>query len=162
LITRGPIVKGRSSSGLGKAIEDRDIVGHKIGNVEQSHKTPIIGRITMQVSRAGLVLCCVSFLVCAPPKAADQEKTITVTGKLLHVVGIGGETTGWAIRLDSEIEIKGKRIVSIEVHGEKRDLLKLENKHVEAMGTLSVRHGVERGEWAVLEVSSIRESAGNH
>jgi hypothetical protein len=87
---------------------------------------------------------------------------ITVTGNLSQVAAIGGETTGWAIRLDSEIKINGKNVSSIEVSGDKQDFAKVENKHVEATGELSARHGVERSEWIVLDVSSIRELARSH
>jgi len=34
---------------------------------------------------------------------------------------------------------------------------KLEDNHVEVVGKLSHRHGVERGGWAVLEVVSIKQ-----
>ena len=75
------------------------------------------------------------------------------------MAGIGGETTGWAIQLDSEIQVRGQRVNSIEVSGESREFDTLENKHVEATGKLAIRHGVTRGQWTVLEVSTIRESS---
>jgi len=46
-------------------------------------------------------------------KAPAQK--ITVTGKLDRVMAIGGESTGWAIQLDSEAAIDGKQVNSIEV-----------------------------------------------
>jgi hypothetical protein len=93
-------------------------------------------------------------------QAARQRDTITITGTLVRVAGVGGETTGWAIQLDSEIEVHGERLNSIEVSGSARQFAMLENKHVQAIGKIALHHGVTRGEWPVLEVSSIRESHG--
>jgi hypothetical protein len=84
---------------------------------------------------------------------------MTVTGKLTRVMAIGGESTGWAITLDSEAAIDGKQVHSIEVDSRKtKRLEKLENKHVEATGLLSHRHGVETGERIILVISSIKEA----
>ena len=92
----------------------------------------------------------------AQGKMQDQ-KLLTITGQLLRVAGVGGESTGWAILADSEIQIEGKVEKSIEVDGEAKQFEKLENKRVEAKGNIIVRHGIERGDWPVLKVSSIRE-----
>jgi hypothetical protein len=78
------------------------------------------------------------------------------------VVGIGAETTGWAIKLDSEREFAGKRLKSLEVSGERREFIRLENKRVDATGKIAIRRGIERGDWPVLEVTSIRESIGRN
>jgi hypothetical protein len=65
---------------------------------------------------------------------------MTVTGKLAHVMAIGGESTDWTIQLDSEAAIDGKQVDSIEVDSPKtKRLEKLENKHVKATGLLSHR-----------------------
>jgi heat shock protein HslJ len=86
---------------------------------------------------------------------------ITVTGKLTRVMAIGGESTGWAIQLDSEVAVEGKQVSSIEVYSRKtKTLEKLENKRVAATGSLSHRQGVETGEQIVLEISSIAEAQG--
>jgi len=103
-----------------------------------------------------LIFTCILGLAQMSAQVRDEQRTITVRGTLERVAGIGGETTGWAVRLDSETEIGGKRWKSIEVTGNRADFVKLEDKHVEAAGNLAVRHGVERGEWTVLEVTSIR------
>ena len=106
---------------------------------------------------------CVLLLIILFPnlsaQTAKQRNVITVAGMLVRVAGIGGETTGWAIELDSEIEARGERVKSIEVSGNRREFARLENKHVKAMGRLAVRHGVTEGDWPVLEVRSIRESS---
>jgi hypothetical protein len=92
-------------------------------------------------------------------QAETRAQKITVTGKLIRVVAIGGESTGWAIHLESEITIDNKQVNSIEVdYSETGKLEKLENRRVKAIGKLSRRHGVETGDRSVLDISSIRET----
>ena len=71
-------------------------------------------------------------LVCLGPQVAAQEqKPLTVTGKVVRVMAIGGESTGWAIQLESEIAIDGKQANSIEIDYHKpAKLEKLENQRV--------------------------------
>jgi heat shock protein HslJ len=91
-------------------------------------------------------------------QAQTPERQTTVTGKLGRVMAIGGESTGWAIQLDSETTIGGKRVDSLEVDDSNTERLeKLADKHVKATGTLSHRQGVETGERLVLVVSSMKE-----
>ena len=45
-------------------------------------------------------------------KAPEVE--ITVTGKLIRVMAIGGETTGWAVDLDEPRQIGGARLTRID------------------------------------------------
>lgn len=86
------------------------------------------------------------------------ERQTTVTGTLGRVMAIGGESTGWAIQLDSETTLDGKRVGSIEVDDPNTGRLeKLADKHVKATGTFSHRQGVETGERLVLVVSSMKE-----
>jgi hypothetical protein len=102
----------------------------------------------------GLILAILSIHLQAQP----QERETTVTGKLGRVMAIGGESTGWAIQLEPETTIDGKRISSIEIdYPNAGKLAKLENKHVRATGVPSHRQGVETGERFVLVVSSIKE-----
>ena len=90
--------------------------------------------------------------------AAQENKPLTVTGKLVRVMAIGGESTGWAIQLEAEIAIDGKQANSIEVDYRKTAKLeKLENQRVRASGELTHRHGVETGERPVLVVSAIKK-----
>ena len=88
--------------------------------------------------------------------AAQERDVTTLTGKLTRVAGIGGESTGWAVLLDSEITIRNKSIKSIEVRGQIKEFEEMDNKHVEAKGKIIFRHGIERSEWPVLEVSSLK------
>ncbi len=111
------------------------------------------------MGRLGIGICLFLALVCADLQAAPQKQKMTrVTGKLERVVGIGGETTGWAIQLESPLRIEGKPVKSVEISGLTELMGKLENKRVEASGKLSYRSGVERGRWPVLEVSTIQEA----
>jgi heat shock protein HslJ len=91
-------------------------------------------------------------------QAQTPGQQTTVIGKLGRVMAIGGESTGWAIQLDSETSIEGKRVDSLEVDDSNTERLeKLANKRVKATGTLSHRKGLETGERLVLVVSSMKE-----
>lgn len=106
---------------------------------------------------AGLTLA----LLCMCFEAIPRDQKLTVTGKLIRAVAIGGESTGWAIQLESEISIQGKQVDSIEVDSyEGKKLENLENKRVRATGKLSYRHGVETGDRSILDVSAIKEIKG--
>ena len=109
----------------------------------------MLGRVCI-----GLILAALG----AHLQAQTPERQTTVTGKLGRVMAIGGESTGWAIQLDSETTIEGKRVDSLEVdYSNTEKLEKLADKHVKASGTLSHRKGVETGERLVLVVSSMKE-----
>lgn len=82
---------------------------------------------------------------------------MTVTGILTRVAAVGGESTGWAIRLDADVQFEGKPLKSIEVSGSREELVRFDNRHVDVSGRVVIRRGVERGEWPVLEITSIHE-----
>jgi len=84
-----------------------------------------------------------------------QPGEIMVIGKLTHVMGIGGETTGWALELASDLTWEGQTFRSIEVSGPKKKLEQLASQEVKARGFVKHRKGVERKDWVVLEISSI-------
>src|SRR5262249_29861949 len=103
----------------------------------------------------GLILAFVSVYL----QAQQAEQKITVTGKLVRAMAIGGESTGWALELESTTTIDGKQVNSMQVSYPKTGKLeKLENKRVRAIGKLAHRQGVETGEQPVLDVSSIKET----
>jgi hypothetical protein len=77
-------------------------------------------------------------------------------------MGIGGETSGWALQLKREMVFEGKKMDSIEISGAVETFEKLKNQRVRARGTLTRHKGVERGEYPVLEVSSIQPVAALH
>jgi hypothetical protein len=110
----------------------------------------------MRIVQIGVGLTVALSCICF--EATAQEQKITVTGKLIRALAIGGESTGWVIQLESEISIDGKPVNSIEVDSHDIEKLKkLENKRVRASGKLSHRHGVETGNRSILDVSSIGE-----
>lgn len=111
----------------------------------------------MRVARlsTGLTLVLLSIYL----QAQSAEQTIALTGKLVRVMAIGGESTGWSLELDSASTIDGKQVNSIQVsYRNSAKLEKLENKRVMVSGKLGHRNGVEKGEQPVLEVSSIKEA----
>jgi len=115
-----------------------------------------VRRSETRIARLGVGVTLALSCICFP--ATAQEPKITVTGKLIRALAIGGESTGWVIQLESEISIDGKPVNSIEVDShEIKEFKKLENKRVEASGKLSHRRGVETGNRPILDVSSIRE-----
>ena len=84
-------------------------------------------------------------------------KEIVVRGTLQQVAGIGGETTGWAIRLDRVLQIQGSTLNQIEIAVERVSPDALQGKYVEASGTLASKTGVERGSWPILQANSLKE-----
>ena len=110
----------------------------------------------MRIARLGIVPALVFFCTCVD--TFSQEQKMTVTGKLIRLMAIGGESTGWAIQLDSELNVDGKQVDTLEVaSGETGKLETLQDKRVRAVGKLSHRNGVETGRRSVLEISSIKE-----
>lgn len=98
-------------------------------------------------------------LLCACLQAQTEMQKITVMGKLTRVMAIGGESTGWAIEVDSGVTIDGKELHSVEVSYKKiAKLEKLENKRVAATGRMAHHKGVETGDRMVLEAISVREA----
>jgi len=71
-------------------------------------------------------------------------------------MGIGGETTGWSLELQSEVTLEGQTLHSIEVSGPPKRLARLADQDVKARGFVKHHHGVERKDWLVLEITSIR------
>ena len=111
----------------------------------------------MRIAQISQALLLAFFCVCLQANAQGQK--MTVKGKLVRAAGIGGESTGWLIESNSEITIDGRQVRSIEVdYRPAQRLSSLQDKQVEASGTLSRRHGVETGERPVFEIDSIREA----
>jgi hypothetical protein len=107
-------------------------------------------------SLACLLVAAFAAATAVAPQVSATPTNITVIGKLNHVMGIGGETTGWALQLKRELTLEGKKMGSIEISGPDQEFEKLKDQRVRARGTLTHHHGVERGDYLVLEVHSIR------
>jgi hypothetical protein len=82
---------------------------------------------------------------------------ITVTGKLVRIAAIGGETTGWAIDLESPLEIDDKKLDRIEVDPGDQNISGFEDRQVEVTGKLEKRQGIERGAYPVIVIEEISE-----
>jgi hypothetical protein len=109
----------------------------------------------MRKTKVGLTL--VVLLMSFLPAVAKDKKTITVTGRLVHAAGIGGESTGWMIQLDNDAMINGNEMDSIEVMSTSKKLDEFANQRVKAKGRLTTQHSVERGDRTVLDIRSIKE-----
>jgi hypothetical protein len=109
---------------------------------------------------ARIIACLVFLLMFAIPNPSQPGKPdkLTVMGKLTRVMAIGAETSGWAIDLNPVLTVDGKQVSSLEVkYSNTKKLEALENKKVQAKGTLSNAVGVETGDRPVLTLSSIKE-----
>jgi hypothetical protein len=85
------------------------------------------------------------------------EGTVEATGKLVKVMAVGAETTGWAIQFENEVSFGGNAVHSIEVDGDVKKFAKLENKKVTVKGTIVHRSGVESKDRMVFVVQKIKE-----
>jgi heat shock protein HslJ len=113
----------------------------------------------MRVARLSAGLGFILAVVCIYLHAQPTEQKITLTGKLVRAMAIGGESTGWVLDLEAATMIDGKQVHSIQVsYSQTRKLESLENKRVRATGQLGHRHGVETGEQPVLNLSFIKEA----
>ena len=118
-------------------------------------------RILQVAALMGLVMLC----VCARTGAQGSTKgsgtpvegTVEATGKLVKVMAVGAETTGWAIQFEDEVSFGGKGTHSIEAEGDAKKFEKLENKKVTAKGTVVDRSGVETKDRMVFVVQKIKE-----
>lgn len=92
------------------------------------------------------------FVLCSFSYAAEKE--VTVTGTLVMIAAIGGETTGWAIKVDEPLKVEDKELALIEIDmmGKKINLLAFKGDTVKVTGNLVKRHGIERGDYWVIEV----------
>jgi heat shock protein HslJ len=103
--------------------------------------------------------CLLLVFSCLCLQSQQPGQKTTVIGELSRLMAVGGESTGWAIVLESRATIDGKEVDSLQIsYGDTGKLEQLENKHVVATGNLTHRRGVESGEQPVLEVSAIKET----
>lgn len=111
----------------------------------------------MRTVRLSAIIILIFSSVCLWAQSPGQQ--ITLSGKLVRAMAIGGESTGWVIELESAATVDGKQVNAIQVSYLKtKKLEQFENKHVTATGEIGHRHGVESGEQPVLNISSIKES----
>ncbi len=102
------------------------------------------------------ILCL--FIVSASWAQERKTSVITITGKLIQIMAIGGETTGWAVELESDLRIDTQKIKRIEVDPAGKKLGGYKDKRVEVKGRLTLGGGgPERGYYPVIEIEGIRE-----
>ncbi|MEE8256332.1 MAG: hypothetical protein V3R60_00445 [Acidobacteriota bacterium] len=87
----------------------------------------------------------------------DRPAQIRVQGTLTRVAAIGGVTTGWGIELDTPLEVGKHTVNLLEINHELSRWTRFEDKHVEAVGILEMRKGLERSLWPVFNVESMKE-----
>ena len=102
------------------------------------------------------ILLSVSSVTLAQKEPPLQPGEMLLIGKLTQVMGIGGETTGWALELNSDVTIDGRTYRSIEVSGPQKKLARLVDQEVKARGFIKHRKSVERKDWVVFQISSIQ------
>jgi hypothetical protein len=91
--------------------------------------------------------------------SAEPKTDLTVAGKLIRVMAIGGETTGWAVDLEEPRQIEGEKLTRLEVDPAGTKLGDFENRRIEIVGSLEKRSGVERRNYWVVVVKKIRGQA---
>ena len=110
-------------------------------------------------TRLILLLASVGLQAQAQQQAQPPQQEITLTGKLVRAMAMGGESTGWVLELESPTRLGGKPVSAIQVDYDRTETLEtLASKRVRATGEVTHRHGVETGEQPVLKVSSLREA----
>lgn len=96
---------------------------------------------------------------CSPagPPALVEGSLLTVDGFLTRVAGIGGESTGWGLMLDTPLVVNGETINLLEINFDPERWPEFEEHDVRATGRLAFRSGVERGRWPVLQVETMEK-----
>lgn len=87
--------------------------------------------------------------------AFTDNTNLTLNGKLINAMGIGGETTGWAIELSKPLKIDKTETNTIEVELPKDVDQGLVDKEVVAQGVLEWKSGVERGSYPIVKIKKI-------
>jgi len=112
-----------------------------------------------RIVKIGILFAVAMMLVClrAGAQGTPVEGSVEATGKLVKMMAVGAETTGWAIEFEKEISFGGNGVHSIEVEGDVKKFGKLENKKVTAKGSIVHRSGTERKDRMVFVVQKIKE-----
>ncbi len=97
-------------------------------------------------------------VVAASTPAQTSPEKIKITGKLVRMMAIGGESTGWAVQLDEPTPFEGKELRSVLVKfNDPKEGEKYVDKKVKVKGTIAHHHGVETGDTVVIDVESIKK-----
>ncbi len=112
-------------------------------------------KLALVMGMVGLVMMVACLRTAA--QGTPVEGTVEATGKLVKVMAVGAETTGWAIEFEEEVSFGGNGVHSIEVEGDLKKFGKLENKKVTVKGMIVHRSGTERKDRMVFVVQKIKE-----
>jgi hypothetical protein len=95
---------------------------------------------------------------CREHTGTNAARKIKITGKLVRMMAIGGESTGWAVQLDEPRQLEGKELRSVLAKfSDPKEGEKYVDKKVKVKGTIGHHHGVETGDTAVIDVESIKK-----
>ncbi len=109
--------------------------------------------------RTAVGLALLGLALLAGPAVAGPGGAVSlrVTGRVVRVVAVGGETTGWALDLDVPARIEDREMRRLEA--EPADVLaRFEGRRIAAAGTLVWRTAVERGRDPVLHLDQVGEA----
>lgn len=82
----------------------------------------------------------------------------TVQGILKgDIMGIGGETTGWLLVLENQLDSSQPRTLDLDVSAVQADADRLKNAHVRATGDVVERKWTERGTVKQMKVTKLEE-----
>jgi hypothetical protein len=112
-------------------------------------------KTVMTMGMMGLVMMGACLRVAA--QGTPVEGTVEATGKLVKVMAVGAEATGWEIQFENEVSFSGNVVHSIEVEGDAKKFGKLENKKVTVKGMIVHRSGTERKDRMVFVAQKIKE-----
>ena len=112
-------------------------------------------KILKVITAIGMLMLCVGLRIAA--QGTPVEGSVEATGKLVKVMAVGAETTGWAIQFENEVSFGGNGVHSIDVEGDVKKFGKLENKKVTVKGMIVHRSGVESKDRMVFVVQKIKE-----
>ena len=109
------------------------------------------------LAKAGVLILAVILVSAIPKIAMAVDEMITARGILEMVVVPGGEKTGWAIKLEADLQVKqGMKVKNIDLDVQGKNLADLDGKLVQVTGTLTWRKGIERGDYPVIVAKAIR------
>lgn len=88
---------------------------------------------------------------------AGTQADIAVTGLLHRAAAIGGETTGWAVRMQQPLTLSaGRQVSDIELEADRDLLMPLQGRQVEVHGRIAWKFGIERGRYPFIMVKSVK------
>ena len=105
-----------------------------------------------------VVCCAILLLFCASFPSIGKSKKLTVLGTLTEDTPSPANNLGWTIQLNPVIMVDGRQITALEIKSsDAHRLVPLEDKFVQATGTLIFISSAESDQCPIFELSSIKE-----